>query len=278
MRKSIGIYPHDWPAIAAATKEVAGWRCIRCGHPLVACPVLPIERHMTVSTKRNQVGQGIGFTIALKTELSKGHNVSNREFFSQLVAMCLTSLACMPVSVASLVALLSPVGAVVGIFAALPVRAILPAKVIREPFEPAFVPTEAFRRRACRYSAFFATLFAAIGYFVRLASRGTKAAVCGIARFSSIGFSAPLAQKKNGISGLSTMLRAVFLLFDDRCLTGEWFATCLACLCGWSILAGDRTVNPSPGFAWKDREWLPASRAYQCNSHVGIISYGGKDA
>lgn len=28
----IGEYPVDWQAIAQATKEAAGWRCIRCGH------------------------------------------------------------------------------------------------------------------------------------------------------------------------------------------------------------------------------------------------------
>ena len=26
-------YPADWPEIARAVKEAAGWRCIRCGHP-----------------------------------------------------------------------------------------------------------------------------------------------------------------------------------------------------------------------------------------------------
>jgi hypothetical protein len=28
-----GAYPPDWPAIATAVKEDAGWRCVRCGHP-----------------------------------------------------------------------------------------------------------------------------------------------------------------------------------------------------------------------------------------------------
>lgn len=32
-RKSTSIYPPDWPEIARATKEAAGWRCVRCGHP-----------------------------------------------------------------------------------------------------------------------------------------------------------------------------------------------------------------------------------------------------
>lgn len=32
-RRSTGTYPDDWPAIAQAVKEAAGWRCIRCGHP-----------------------------------------------------------------------------------------------------------------------------------------------------------------------------------------------------------------------------------------------------
>jgi hypothetical protein len=26
-------YPSEWPAVALATKEAAGWRCVRCGHP-----------------------------------------------------------------------------------------------------------------------------------------------------------------------------------------------------------------------------------------------------
>jgi len=28
-----GQYPHDWPEIARAVKDAAGWRCVRCGHP-----------------------------------------------------------------------------------------------------------------------------------------------------------------------------------------------------------------------------------------------------
>lgn len=28
-----GEYPPDWPAIAKAVKDAAGWRCVRCGHP-----------------------------------------------------------------------------------------------------------------------------------------------------------------------------------------------------------------------------------------------------
>ncbi len=32
-RKSISDYPANWPAIARATKEAAGWKCVRCGHP-----------------------------------------------------------------------------------------------------------------------------------------------------------------------------------------------------------------------------------------------------
>jgi 5-methylcytosine-specific restriction endonuclease McrA len=28
-----GGYPDDWPEIARAVKDAAGWRCIRCGHP-----------------------------------------------------------------------------------------------------------------------------------------------------------------------------------------------------------------------------------------------------
>lgn len=29
----LGSYPDDWPAIARATKDEAGWKCIRCRHP-----------------------------------------------------------------------------------------------------------------------------------------------------------------------------------------------------------------------------------------------------
>lgn len=31
-RHSTGAYPDDWPAIATAVKEAAGWSCVRCGH------------------------------------------------------------------------------------------------------------------------------------------------------------------------------------------------------------------------------------------------------
>lgn len=32
-RKSTGEYPSNWPEIAKACKDTAGWRCVRCGHP-----------------------------------------------------------------------------------------------------------------------------------------------------------------------------------------------------------------------------------------------------
>ena len=31
-RRSISDYPDNWPAIARAVKDAAGWRCVRCGH------------------------------------------------------------------------------------------------------------------------------------------------------------------------------------------------------------------------------------------------------
>ena len=31
-RKSTGTYPDNWPEIAKAVKEAAGWQCVRCGH------------------------------------------------------------------------------------------------------------------------------------------------------------------------------------------------------------------------------------------------------
>ena len=33
MRKPTGNYPDNWPDIAKAVKDAAGWKCIRCGHP-----------------------------------------------------------------------------------------------------------------------------------------------------------------------------------------------------------------------------------------------------
>lgn len=32
-RKGTNAYPPDWPDIARAVKDAAGWRCVRCGHP-----------------------------------------------------------------------------------------------------------------------------------------------------------------------------------------------------------------------------------------------------
>ncbi len=31
-RKSTGVYPPNWKEIATETKELAGWRCVRCNH------------------------------------------------------------------------------------------------------------------------------------------------------------------------------------------------------------------------------------------------------
>lgn len=33
MRRSKGVYPPEWPALAQQTKHAAGWRCVRCNHP-----------------------------------------------------------------------------------------------------------------------------------------------------------------------------------------------------------------------------------------------------
>lgn len=32
MRRSTGAYPENWKEIAAAVKDAAGWKCVRCGH------------------------------------------------------------------------------------------------------------------------------------------------------------------------------------------------------------------------------------------------------
>jgi 5-methylcytosine-specific restriction endonuclease McrA len=32
-RRSRSPYPPDWPEIARAAKDAAGWRCVRCGRP-----------------------------------------------------------------------------------------------------------------------------------------------------------------------------------------------------------------------------------------------------
>ena len=32
-RRSRGQYPADWPVIARQVKDLAGWCCVRCGHP-----------------------------------------------------------------------------------------------------------------------------------------------------------------------------------------------------------------------------------------------------
>ena len=32
-RPSTGAYPPEWPALAIAIKDAAGWCCVRCGHP-----------------------------------------------------------------------------------------------------------------------------------------------------------------------------------------------------------------------------------------------------
>lgn len=33
VRRSTGVYPVEWPAIADRVKAEAGWACVRCGHP-----------------------------------------------------------------------------------------------------------------------------------------------------------------------------------------------------------------------------------------------------
>ena len=33
MSRFTGTYTDDWPEVAKAAKDLAGWKCVRCGHP-----------------------------------------------------------------------------------------------------------------------------------------------------------------------------------------------------------------------------------------------------
>lgn len=44
-RTAVNDYPPDWPAIATAIKDAAGWQCVRCSHPhdVETCYVLTVH-------------------------------------------------------------------------------------------------------------------------------------------------------------------------------------------------------------------------------------------
>lgn len=49
----IDTYPADWPAIAKAVKDAAGWQCIRCGHAHEPAAGYTLTVHHLTGEKRN---------------------------------------------------------------------------------------------------------------------------------------------------------------------------------------------------------------------------------
>jgi len=75
-RKSTGVYPPNWKEIATETKELSGWRCVRCNH-----------KHDPESGLSELLGLGSGWlsNIACSGQVA---GVGNADSLSQPSANC----------------------------------------------------------------------------------------------------------------------------------------------------------------------------------------------
>lgn len=127
---------------------------------------------MAVSTEGNQIRKRVGFPVTLKAEFPERLNVCYRQLFLQLASILFTVLTYMIISMSCLIALLSPVRAIIWILSTFPVRAIFTAKMICEPFETTGVTTKSFCCRASRNGSCFPALLADIHNAIGLARTG----------------------------------------------------------------------------------------------------------
>lgn len=152
---------------------------------------------MALAAKCDEVGEYVRFAVTRESEITERDDMSNGQFFRQLVTGLTAMLARVIVAPSCLVALLSPVWAVVGSIAALPMRALFRAEMCREPLQPAPVAAEPLSRRAGWNAADLAAHLASVRHAMRLAGHGTVAATFALRCFDEVAFAASLASLFN---------------------------------------------------------------------------------
>lgn len=281
-RKSTGDYPENWPEIARAVKDEAGWCCVRCGHlhepetghtlTLGSMPFGPIMFDVARSAETHEVAQGVRFAVAVKSEIPKRNDVRNREFFGQIIPMPSAMLAAVTISMASLVPLILPVWAVIGDISALPVRTQISGKMSGEPSQAASVRAKSLRCLASRNRPLFPAHLTLIRHAVRCAgSRAITTARC-MGRLSGEWLATPLTVHCDVLRRIYASLRTVDLLFNASSGAAEKAATPGARLRDLVILASSRAIDAPIHIPWRDAKWLIAART-NLRGHAGILSY-----
>lgn len=82
----ISDYPNEWPTVARAIKDAAGWRCVRCGHPheRPGQPV-PCDEHCDPTRHRGGLNDGKQRILTVHHLLEKDkHNLA----WWNLVPLC----------------------------------------------------------------------------------------------------------------------------------------------------------------------------------------------
>lgn len=269
------LYPADWPVIARAVKEAAGWRCVRCDHPhdpkagrtLGPMAVGPIKFDVTGAAKRQEVRESVGLSVSLQPEVSVRDDMCDRQGFAEFAAVNSAMLAALPGSVSRLISLLPPVRAVVRQFATLPMRAALGAEVLAEPRKTARVTTESLSRAAGRNAAGLAADLALVSHAIRLASLGAIGTVVGVRTLSLKSLSAPGTDHGGPLppSGISAGSRTELPEGNPRGLSTELATAAHAALYGHRVLARLGAEATTRSIAGRCAECGAASPTLQFN-------------
>lgn len=274
----ISAYPIEWPDAARQVKDAAGWRCVRCGHPhelpaeLGSCAVAPIKFDMARPAKANEIGEGVGLSVAFEAELLKGHDVGNGQFFEKLVLMDTATPTGVIVSMSGLVALIAPAWAVIVRPAALPVGAIFSSEVLGKPFQAALVTAEPLGRFAWPYNALPAAIFALVAYawFLKMWVALLRAVdTAGVRRgYQKASIASAANQPHSSILGAT--FRAKNLLLDLRSRAAKHLLALWASLADVAALAHQRTVTTPQYIPRRHAKSRFATFTADCN-HTRII-------
>ncbi len=92
-RKSVSTYPANWLEIARATKDAAGWRCVRCGHEHDPASGYTLTvHHLTMDPANNRwwnlaaLCQRCHLTIQSKVIMERTWWLPHSEWFKPYVA------------------------------------------------------------------------------------------------------------------------------------------------------------------------------------------------
>lgn len=269
-----GDYPPDWGNIAHATKTAARWCCVRSA----SSAVRPIEGDMTIPTEGNEIRERVGRAVVLNPEVPEGLDMANRQFFGEIIAMLSAVLTPMPGQVSSLVSLLTPVRAVVGIAAAFPVRAVRSSKVLGKPCKTTGVTAEALRRFARTDFPIDPALLTGVGDAVLLAGFRTIATFLCVGRRLEIGTATTRADQSDLRPAPRAFDGAKVLLESARPLTDKVLLASRASLLDLPVFANVGAVSTAFCLRWRTAKRFSTASARQGNWHMGIIPYGSEQS